>query len=348
MDQETTYDLKKELRRDANINGILLTGFWILYFLISAAIGFILPRLIPVTDETLFSNAGTLIFYVLLYPIGFSLLFILFRILSRKHKDMKVLSCLRKPQMPAGWTFRWIILTIGATYLASFVSAFIFYIIEAVTHTSLTEAEMTSDKSVLGILTTVIAVPVFAPVFEELFFRGTLYRNVRKHGTWSMIIVCGITFGLWHANYPQFLFASAMGVFSCFLYEKTKSVIPSMIVHFTINSVGAFMMILIGQLGLESKNDLADMSDMTMFAEHPFIFIIIMLAGIMVIEFLICWVILLTLEIIFHPESFRLEKKNPEVSEGSKFITYITSPVMLIIMLAMLGFTVYRALGGEF
>ena len=76
------------------------------------------------------------------------------------------------------------------------------------------------SKTALGIITILLSAPVFAPIFEELFFRGTLYRNVRNHGTWSMMIVCGLTFGIWHGNYPQFLFASAMGFFSCFLYTK--------------------------------------------------------------------------------------------------------------------------------
>jgi len=340
--------LKKEIRRDSNINAILLFGFWAIYFIISFFMSPAVKQFIPDTDSALFKNTATLVFYVLLYPIGFPLLFLLFRILSRKHKDMKILKCFRKPQMPAFWTIRWIIITIGATYGAALLSNLIFTLIEEFTGVNLTEADMSTDTSALGIFTTIIAAPVFAPVFEELFFRGTLFRNVRHHGSWSMIIVCGITFGLWHANYPQFLFAATMGIFSCYLYEKTKSIIPSMTVHFLINSVGAFMTILRGQIGLQTVDDVKNMTDLSVFDGHPIAFMLMMLTGLGLLAFLATWVVLVILEIVLFRKQCGVEKKKTEMSEGAKFLAYISAPAMALVMAGMLALTVYRALGGEF
>lgn len=338
-------EFKKELRRDSNINAVLLMGFWALYFIISFSLPAITSLFVNKKDTSLYTNTATLLFYILLYPIGFSLLFVLFRTLKKKDSDMKILGCLRKPQMPASWTFRWIILTIGATYSSAIVSNLIFYVIETVSGRDLTAAEMTTDKTALGIITTLISAPVFAPVFEELFFRGTLYRNVRKYGTWSMIILGGLTFGLWHANYPQFLFATSMGIFSCFLYEKTKSIIPSMIVHFVINSFGSVMSIIYGQLGFESVDDLATADPMSLIAEHPVAILLMFAASLGIIIFLMGWLALLIIEIAYHRDSFILEKKNPEIPEGKKFITYLSAPAMALIMTAMLVLTVLRALG---
>lgn len=340
-------DIKKELRRDSNINAVLLLGFWLIYFLISFTVPPILKSFIKDTGSALFENAFTLIFYILLYPVGFSLLFLVFKKLSKKYKDLRFSEIFQKPQMPAGWTAKWIFLTIGATYASAYISSIFFMILEWLTKVELTEAEMSTDKTALGIITTVIAAPVFAPIFEELFFRGTLYRNVRKYGSWSMIIICGITFGVWHANYPQFLFASTMGIFSCFLFEKTKSIIPSMIIHFIINSIGASMMIFIGQLGIEGKDELSS-ADLSLFLDHPLAFLLLMLVGMCMMGFLITWLIFMIREIAFHPESFKIEKKNPEISEGKKFITYLSAPLMAFVMIAMLGLTVFRALGGAF
>lgn len=345
---DDSQSFTKELRRDSNINAFLLMGFWAIYFTVSFVLPSAVRHFIPDTESALFSNTVTLAFYVLLYPVGFPLLFLLFRILNRNHKNMKILECFRKPQMPFWWVVKWIFLTIGATYAAAMVSSLIFSLIEKLSGFNLTEAEMSSDKSLLGIMTTLIAAPVFAPVFEEFFFRGTLYRNVRKYGNISMLIIGGLTFGLWHANYPQFLFAMSMGIFSCFLYEKTKSIIPSMTVHFLINSMGAFMTVLLGQLGLESKEELNTIDVMSMFSEHPFIILFMSAVGLGMIVFLITWLVLLIVEIACHRESFSLSPKHPEISEKKKFVTYMTAPGMLIIMTAMLVLTVLRALGFEF
>lgn len=347
-EENSLKDFKKELRRDSGINALLLIAFWVVYYAVALSMPRIASLFVKDMESALYQNAATLIFYVLLYPVGFSLILLLFRILKKNNREAGILSCFRKPQMPAGWTFKWIILTIGATYSAAMISNLIFLLIETITGVNLTEAEMTTDTSALGIMTTLISAPLFAPFFEELFFRGTLYRNVRKYGTWSMIITGGLTFGLWHANYPQFLFAMSMGIFSCFLFEKTKSVIPSMIVHFVVNSIGTVMSILLGQLEIGGKDELAVADMMALFKEHPVVIALMMMASLGIMAFLVLWLVLLIVEITCHRESFVIEKPHPEISEGKKFLIYMTSPAMAAIMTAMLVLTVWRALGGSF
>ena len=221
-------------------------------------------------------------------------------------------------------------------------------ILENLTGFNLSEADAAPEDNSIGIITTLISAPVFAPIFEELFFRGTLYRNVQKYSKWSMMIIGGLTFGIWHANYPQFLFAMSMGIFSCFLFEKTKSIIPSMIVHFLINSLGSTMLILTSKLGL-STEELQSLNDLSVFFEHPLIMIIMAMAGLTIIAALVVWFVLMIIEIAYHPESFRIEDRDPEtsLSGGKAFITYMTAPLMIIAMLGMLALTIYRALGGE-
>ena len=259
---------------------------------------------------------------------------------------MKISECFRKPVTSPGWTAKWIFLTIGATYAAAMLSSLIFIIVETFSGAELSEADMSSDNSALGIITILLSAPVFAPIFEELFFRGTLYRNVRNHGTWSMMIVCGLTFGIWHGNYPQFLFASVMGFFSCFLFEKTKSIIPSMIVHFVINSIGSFMTILVGSAGL-STTEITTADSYELMLEHPLFFLLLFFIGMGILTFLVIWLVFFILEIVYHNDSFVLEEKNPEITEGKKFWIYLSSPLMALVMLGMLAYTIFRALGGN-
>ena len=343
---EAKTELKKEIRRDSAINAVLLFAFWAIYFGIAAALPPILKKFIDPADKTLFHNVETLLFYILLYPIGFSLILVINKLLYKGKREVKIFECFRKPVTSPGWTAKWIFFTIGATYAAAVLSTLLFALIETFSGADLSEADMSSDNSALSIITILISAPVFAPIFEELFFRGTLYRNVRNHGTISMMLVCGITFGIWHGNYPQFLFASAMGFFSCFLYEKTKSVIPSMIVHFIINSVGSVMSILVGSVGL-STTEMTTADSYDLLFEHPLFFLLLCAIGLSVIAFLLLWFIFFVIEIAYHKESFVLEKKNTEISEGKKFWIYLSSPLMAIVMLGMLGYTIFRALGGN-
>ncbi|MBP0962233.1 MAG: CPBP family intramembrane metalloprotease [Oscillospiraceae bacterium] len=343
---EAKTELKKEIRRDSAINAVLLFVFWAIYFGIAAFLKPLTRNFVDPADKDLFRNVETLIFYVLLYPVGFTIIFIINKLLYKGKREVKIFECFRKPVTPPGWTAKWIFLTIGATYATAILSALIFIIVETFTGAELSEADMSSDNSALGIITILISAPVFAPIFEELFFRGTLYRNVRNHGTWSMMLVCGLTFGIWHGNYPQFLFASAMGFFSCFLFEKTKSIIPTMIVHFIINSIGSFMSILVGSVGL-SSTEMTTAESYELLLEHPLFFLLLCAIGMCVITFVIIWFVFFIIEIAYHKDSFALETKNPEISEGKKFWIYLSSPLMAIVMLGMLGYTIFRALGGN-
>lgn len=342
-----TKSIKKELRRDANVNAVLLFIFWLIYYAASLFLPVAVKLIAPEMDESNLSSLATLIFYIILYPIGFPVIFIIFRKISKGYKDQKIISCFRKPQMPAGWVAKWIFLTIGATYAAAYISSFLEMIFEFITGTDLNGLTGAPESNKLGMITTLISAPLFAPIFEELFFRGVLYRNVQNYGKWSMMIIGGLTFGIWHANYPQFLFAAVMGVFSCFLFEKTKSIIPSMIVHFIVNCIGATMLVLVSKLGLSDTSEIADMSS-SLFFEHPFIMLAIMLAGLTIMAFLLLWFILMIIEITCHSDSFRISgRETTGISGISAFFTYMTAPLMIIAMLGMLGLTVFRALGGQ-
>lgn len=341
-------DIKKDLRRDSNINALLLIIFWLFYYAASLIIPAAVKPFKNTLDSSELDSLATLLFYIILYPIGFSVIFIIFRKISKGYKDQRIKTCFQKPQMPAGWVVKWIFLTIGATYAAAYISTFLFMIIEFLTGIKLSEVEASPENNSIGIMTTLISAPLFAPLFEELFFRGTLYRNVQKYGKWSMMIIAGFTFGIWHANYPQFLFAMTMGIFSCFLFEKTKSIIPSMIVHFIINSFGALMLVLLSRLGI-SAGELKTAEDMSALFKHPVVLMAMTFLGLIIIALLITWFVLMIIEIATHPESFRIEDRDESCLPGGQaFLTYITSPLMIIALLGMTALTVYRALGGTF
>ncbi len=337
-------NIVKELRRDSNVCGILL----LLFFAIQFSATFLL-RSFGRTFMTGYSDSArqnilTFVLYVIMYPVGMPILFLVFRKISKKYKDQRIRDCFKKPQMPVGWIIKWIVITIGVCYISTYLSTILFTIIEVVTHRELNAAEFVTDiSSPISILTYILALPFFAPIFEELLFRGTIYRNVRKYGPWSMMLICGTIFGLWHLNYQQTIYAAVMGIFACLIFEKTQSIIPTMIIHFIVNSIGFVQLMVISGLDLE-KIEAGDISELM---SNPLKIVLLLGIGFVLFSFMIAAFILLIIEIVKHRDSFKTEYKCKELSGGKSFLLCISSPVMAAALLFMIGMTVYYALAGR-
>ncbi|HUW90112.1 MAG TPA: CPBP family intramembrane glutamic endopeptidase, partial [Candidatus Nanopelagicaceae bacterium] len=88
-------------------------------------------------------------------------------------------------------------------------------------------------------------------IWEEVSFRGVISTlNLRKYSRTTVLIVVSIIFGLFHyfnllvgsdlvLTGIQVIYASLLGFLLGYLFIKTKSLIPSIILHYLIDSVGA-------------------------------------------------------------------------------------------------------------
>ena len=88
-----------------------------------------------------------------------------------------------------------------------------------------------SDSAVLWIPTLVnlVSLIVFAPVFEELLFRGILLRRFSaKYGTWKAILFSSALFGIVH---PDTLGAILFGIGMCILYLRYGSFLLIVATH---------------------------------------------------------------------------------------------------------------------
>ena len=85
-----------------------------------------------------------------------------------------------------------------------------------------------------------VLVVVLAPLIEEFFFRGFLYRSFRTSlGVWPAALGAGAIFGAVHATtgveyVPILIF---LGVALCLLYERTGSLYAPIAVHAVNNSL---------------------------------------------------------------------------------------------------------------
>jgi membrane protease YdiL (CAAX protease family) len=97
------------------------------------------------------------------------------------------------------------------------------------------------DRSTLVIALTGLAAVVGAPVVEEIFFRGFLYRTLRNRmAVLPACLIVGLLFGLGHFQYPLLVrpILGAFGVIACLLYERTGSLLPGIAVHSVVDSSG--------------------------------------------------------------------------------------------------------------
>lgn len=86
---------------------------------------------------------------------------------------------------------------------------------------------------------------------EELIFRGLLFKALCQNGVKRAIIISGLTFGIGHivnllrgaevlSTLLQMFYAVALGVLFAVIFYKTKSIIPCILSHCTINSLSTF------------------------------------------------------------------------------------------------------------
>lgn len=78
---------------------------------------------------------------------------------------------------------------------------------------------------------------VIAPFLEEMLFRGIILRSfLRQYSRTGAILGSSALFGLAHLNVYQFVTAMAVGIVAGWLYERTRSLWPCILLHAAYNA----------------------------------------------------------------------------------------------------------------
>ena len=92
-----------------------------------------------------------------------------------------------------------------------------------------------------------LAAVIFAPVLEELLFRGIILEGfLHNYSPKKAILWSALIFGIAHANPLQFLNAFFAGLFIGWIYFKTRSLIPGIMIHFINNLINFLIMVISG------------------------------------------------------------------------------------------------------
>lgn len=83
---------------------------------------------------------------------------------------------------------------------------------------------------------------IAAPILEELIIKGIILDGLLKvYSPTKSILVSSLLFGLLHLNPWQFITGLIIGIFSGWIYYKTKSLSLSIIIHASANFSGFIM-----------------------------------------------------------------------------------------------------------
>lgn len=94
-------------------------------------------------------------------------------------------------------------------------------------------------------LWTIVAVVLFAPVFEELICRGLVLESLRtRYGVVAAWLLSSLFFGVIHLQPQLVVNAFFVGLILAYIYIRTDSLWPAMILHAVNNGVAYLMMTL--------------------------------------------------------------------------------------------------------
>jgi membrane protease YdiL (CAAX protease family) len=101
---------------------------------------------------------------------------------------------------------------------------------------------LTGATAVMSVLLAV----VIAPVAEETFFRGILFRSIRdRHGFWPGALISGVVFGLVHfvpSPWQDAVLLQSIMVFTgialAWIYERRGTILADIAAHMAFNLIG--------------------------------------------------------------------------------------------------------------
>ena len=80
---------------------------------------------------------------------------------------------------------------------------------------------------------------IFAPFVEEIFFRGFLFQGFRaRYGWMTAMLLSAAIFAIAHLDLVVLLPTFILGCLLAYVYQRSNSLWPGIILHFLVNSFG--------------------------------------------------------------------------------------------------------------
>ncbi len=136
------------------------------------------------------------------------------------------------------WRSIWLLL---AVWLAFFALSAVWALALGLDEQQSLPEELGADGPLVNVLAVVVLITVFAPLGEELFFRGFFFGSLRNwRGPGLAAVLTGLVFGAIHAGSSPVGYLVPLAIFGiglCMLYEWTGSLYAPIALHALNNSV---------------------------------------------------------------------------------------------------------------
>lgn len=245
LTQEPEVDLKKERKF---CSGIGMNYF--LFFLIANGLQLAVSALIMYfATDIAENNYGLYMMFIMMpmYVIGVPALWALCKRIPAMH--------LEKHNMSAGKFIVLLLMCFGVMIVGNIIGIIVNYLIALITGNPVLNAvELLMSNS--NVWVNILIVGICAPIFEELMFRKFLVERMVRYGEATAVVVSGLMFGLFHGNFTQFFYATALGFFLAFVYVKTGKLKYPILIHMIINMSSTLIMPIVQKIDLEALENM--------------------------------------------------------------------------------------------
>lgn len=221
----------------------------------------------------------------------------------------------------------------GAAMLMQFFTLFLAWLIEKMfPGTSVSDSFNATQSLLSGDLPSAIVrfiqAVIFAPILEELWFRGLVLESLRPYGNGFAIFVSAILFGITHANLAQFFYATAIGLFLAYIAIHTGSIIVPMILHAMMNGIASITSLIItdpevsdylAQAGIVDELPPVTSTSVMIYLIWNVIVLLLMAVGI--IMFIVKLVRI---------KRYKVPKMQTELSAGTRWGIFLSRPTVII------------------
>ncbi len=318
--------INRQIRGISNRGSLLI----LIFLVILTPISIFLKTIFQ--DNKFIMLIGQGVIFLVIYPI----LFLVYYKLLNKKNGLRLGTVFRKSERSKGWIFKWTVISIGvAPLVGGILSKVTTLILPKKPWLDAWNASIVSENDLFGWLVTFIPAVLLAPIFEELTFRGTIFRNNAPMGQLFAAVVTGITFGLWHSTIEQAFSAAIVGVFLCLVFAKTRSIYPVIFIHFLNNLISKSMQFIGVQLrGIFSVADKEYMIH-ALFHNHLIFSVLFLVLCLASGALLIAGPILLIVEIVKKRKGLGLSKGDFPYTAWKKTLIFFSAPITIIVFVGM-------------
>ena len=321
------------LGKSANKLSLLL----LLYGAIFMVLSFTIPIIFQYFDVLSTDLGYTLyiaVMYILIYPATFPLL----TYLGNLDETHKVKTFFKKPQCSPSYILKWAVIITGLAYAVNIV----YTLISTPLFELLEIPELDTFQpftSPLDIIINFVVLCVFAPVFEEILFRGVMLSNHMKFGAWHACVVTGLYFGLFHMNLQQFLYASVGGILLAMVVLKTGSIISSIIIHAMLNFINFFSLLTVYFL---DNGDQMMTDPNWMPVGKPWAVVLYTFTNYLPILLILIALIMFIVELCINRHSMRLPKGDSGLTQKEKSRAFISSPIVIVTLIVFAALIIFQ------